>query len=452
MSFLDWANKNINKIPAMVREYAERAYNGTTYCSVIGKHYGLYEDVFGVRKNKKGIFIQKLAVLRENGEGYIRNVYFNEWGMAAGVYSYGYDGKAKYFNYGGSLPYEPVLSPIKDWFKTERLYRECLNVDDVPKLDPSLRYWNYKPYIESMEYVRIYRAYPRQAEMLMRFGYWRMVSMRNCKTLSENPSFHRYLERHHDELSSKPFQTVFNSWKKNPEGSVDDYERSLSYRIECGRKTAFDNKRVYDKLMRFTTQEKLSKWLEENEISQHSYGDYLVACDWLKLDFNDTKVLFPKNFKEMHDLYTKQYGEYEAEQARIEAIRKAKRDAKELATRSQRMLETARKFGYLALSHEGWTVRIAKSKLELIDEGSALHHCVGSMSYDKRQADGESVICFIRKENEPDTPYVTAEVRVTPTQLKVVQRYGDHNRPTPELDDFSIYWMDYANRRYKHAV
>ena len=452
MSFLDWANKNINKIPTMVREYAGRAYKGTTYCSVIGKHYGLYEDVFGVRKNKKGTFIQKLAVLRENGEGYIRNVYFNEWGMAAGVYSYGYDGKAKYFNYGCSLPYEPVFSPIKDWFKTERLYRDCLNVNEVPKLDPSLKYWNYKPFVESMEYVRIYRAYPRQAEMLMRFGYWRMVSMRNCKTLSENPSFHRYLERHHEELRSKPFQTVFNSWKKNPEGSVDDYERSLCYRIECGRKTAFENKRGYDKLMRYTTQEKLSKWLEENEISQHSYGDYLVACDWMKLDFNDTKVLFPKNFKEMHDMYTKQYGDYMAEQSRLEQIRAEKRKEKELQTRGARMLKTAQKFSFLATKRDGYIVKVAQNQLQLIDEGSALHHCVGRMGYDERQADGKSVICFIRRKEDPDKPYVTAEVKITPTQLKVVQRYADHDKPTPELQEWSDKWMAYANRRYKDAV
>ena len=441
MTFLEWINKHINEIPKCVTEYAETAYTGTTYCSVIGKHYGLYEMMFGVRKNRNGTFIQKLLVMRENGESYVRNMYYNDGGMACGIYSYGYDGKNKYFNYGGYISYEPDMSPMKDSFNTDRITRRYLNLDDVPRLDETLKWWNYKPYAESMEYIRIYRKYPKQAEMLMRFDYRRMITMRNCKTLSENPSFHRYLERHHEELCWKAFQTVFNSWKRNPEGSVDDYEKSLQYRIECGRQVAFRNRRVYEKAMRYTTQEKLAKWMGENLISADTYGDYLVACDWLKLDFSDTKVLFPRNFKEMHDEYTRQYAEYQRQE-----------EKRKYAERSARIGKTAKRFSYLAIERDGYIVRLAQSKSDMIDEGSALHHCVGRMNYDQRMADGESVICFIRKKEEPDKPFVTAEIRVTPTQLKVAQRYGDHNRPTPELDDFSSYWMDYANRRYKRAV
>lgn len=36
----------------------------------------------------------------------------------------------------------------------------------------------------------------------------------------------------------------------------------------------------------------------------------MTACDWLHLDFADTKVLFPKDFQTMHDDYTAQYAEY----------------------------------------------------------------------------------------------------------------------------------------------
>ena len=441
MTFLDWTNKNIDDVPKQVQEYAQNAYSGTTYCSIIGKHYGLYEMIFGVQKNRRGTRIQKLIMLRENGESYVRNMYSNDYGMACGIYSYGYDGKEKRFKYGGLLPYEPTMSEMRDWVKTERIDRRILNLEEVPELDESLKYWNYKPYVEPMEYVRIYKAFPKQAEMLMRFDYWRMITMHNCKILSENPRFHRYLERHYETLRRKPFQTVFNSWKRNPEGSVDDYERSLVYRIECGKQVAFDNRRVYDKAMRYTTQERLAQWLKENKISNASYGDYLVACDWLKLDFSDTKVLFPRNFQEVHDLYTKQYGDYQAEQKKAE-----------IARQNTKMKRTAKKFAFLSINQGGYIVKVAQSPLELIDEGSALHHCVGRMGYDKKQANGESVICFIRKVDEPDTPFVTAEVKVTPTQLKVVQRYADKNKPTPELQEWSDNWMEYANRRYKRAV
>ena len=116
------------------------------------------------------------------------------------------------------------------------------------------------------------------------------------------------------------------------------------------------------------------------------------------------------------------------------------------------MLKTAQKFSFLATKRDGYIVKVAQNQLQLIDEGSALHHCVGRMGYDERQADGKSVICFIRRKEDPDKPYVTAEVKITPTQLKVVQRYADHDKPTPELQEWSDKWMAYANRRYKDAV
>lgn len=440
--FLDYANKHVDDIPKAVREFAERTYNGTTtYCSLIGRHYGLYETIFGVRKNRKGTFIQRLAYLRENGEGYIRNVYSTDYGMACGVYSYGYEKQDKYFSYGGKLDYEPQFSPIKEWFDTSRIYRECLNVDEVTTLDPTLKYWNYHPYIEAIKYIRIFRKYPKQAEMLMKFGLYRMITDKSCERLSKEPLFHRWLERHHEECKGLTYKVAHNAWRKNPQGSAHDYYTSLCYRMECAKNLATTDRDIYARLLEHTSRERLCEWISNNHISTRTYYDYIKACLWLKLNLADTKVIYPKNFKEMHDDYTRQYGEYLAE---IEERKSAKI--------SSEMADVARKFSFLSYSSDDYTVQIAQRKTDLINEGSALNICVGRMDYDRRQAEGKSVICFIRHKEEPDKPFVCAEVSVKESNLKLVQCYGEGNKLVPEVKPFTDAWMAESNRIYKKAI
>lgn len=124
----------------------------------------------------------------------------------------------------------------------------------------------------------------------------------------------------------------------------------------------------------------------------------------------------------------------------------------ELAKRvmtARRMKDMADRFSFLSdFRADGYYVFVATSKDELIDEGFALHHCVGRMDYDKRQADGQSVICFLRRESAPDVPYVTVEVKVS-DRLSVSQCYGDRDRVIPEVDGFVKGWMKYANAQMR---
>lgn len=67
--------------------------------------------------------------------------------------------------------------------------------------------------------------------------------------------------------------------------------------------------------------------------------------------------------------------------------------------------------------------RVAASAEELIAEGDALHHCVGT--YADKHAKGQCTIILIRKQSEPDKPYYTMELSARGT---IVQVRGDHNR------------------------
>ena len=73
----------------------------------------------------------------------------------------------------------------------------------------------------------------------------------------------------------------------------------------------------------------------------------------------------------------------------------------------------------------------ASSQNELIEEGKALAHCVGG--YAERCSKGETDIIFIRKNDEPNKPFVTMEVR----ENEVVQVRAFKNRkPTEEVLEF----------------
>jgi len=71
----------------------------------------------------------------------------------------------------------------------------------------------------------------------------------------------------------------------------------------------------------------------------------------------------------------------------------------------------------------GLILRPARSGIELVNEGSALNHCVGS--YIQSYAEGRTDICFLRKADAPDTPWRTIEI--DPNSGRVIQDRGYGN-------------------------
>ena len=54
-----------------------------------------------------------------------------------------------------------------------------------------------------------------------------------------------------------------------------------------------------------------------------------------------------------------------------------------------------------------------------------MENCVGKMNYDTRMEKGELVICFVRKADDPDASFITAQVDTK--SWKAVQFYGKGN-------------------------
>lgn len=127
----------------------------------------------------------------------------------------------------------------------------------------------------------------------------------------------------------------------------------------------------------------------------------------------DMALLMPKDMPAMHRRMTE----------RLNAIDREKRLA-ELAQR-QAKLEARLKAGLrkdYTFQAAGLILRPYESIAEVIDEGAALHICIGS--YAGRYAEGGTIICCLRQANEPDVPWRAVEFT---SSGKMVQDRGMYN-------------------------
>lgn len=157
--------------------------------------------------------------------------------------------------------------------------------------------------------------------------------------------------------------------------------------------------------------------------------DYLNWCKELKYDLNNMFFYFPKNFKKVHD---RTAAEYQALQDKKAAEKKRrederiKREAEVMKKLLEEMLkENAGIDNAFLIKGKGLILRAPRDTQEIKNEGAALHHCVGT--YVDRVAKGQTHIFFVRRVEEPDTPYFTMEYN----NGRVIQCRGNHNCGMP---------------------
>ena len=152
-------------------------------------------------------------------------------------------------------------------------------------------------------------------------------------------------------------------------------------------------------------------------------------CKELKYDLTNMFFYFPKNFKKVHD---RTAAEYQAVQDKRAAEKKRreeeriKREAEVMKKLLEEMLkENAGIDNAFLIKGKGLILRVPRDAQEIKNEGAALHHCVGT--YVDRVAKGQTHIFFVRRVEEPDTPYFTMEYN----KGRVIQCRGSHNCEMP---------------------
>ena len=182
-------------------------------------------------------------------------------------------------------------------------------------------------------------------------------------------------------------------------------------------------------------------WEYAKSAGPRSYNDYLNAVKYLGLDLNDTKVIFPNDFKRMHDL---RINEAHA--------RMAAEDAEKAAAFAKKFAEAAVDYAFANYAKPGdaYVVLIPVANAQLVDEGKALHHCVGKMGYDNKMIQHTSFIAFLRKADEIDKPFVTIEFNIE--REKIVQIYGAHDKkPDESIVNWAHTWESAVQKIIKKA-
>lgn len=145
----------------------------------------------------------------------------------------------------------------------------------------------------------------------------------------------------------------------------------------------------------------------------------------------DPAMAFPKNVIREHDRVNDLIVQRENEE-------KKKKLAAELKVLDEKIAKIAEGLEEQCFADDetGLCIRPCRSATELIDEGAALHHCVGT--YRNKVAQGLTMIYFVRWAESPNTPYYTLEL----LNGKIEQDHGDKNvLQTETIKQFEIKWL-----------
>lgn len=185
----------------------------------------------------------------------------------------------------------------------------------------------------------------------------------------------------------------------------------------------YDQTNTIFKIMRYTTLHKAERYCEKfvNDRQDyknilHTWKDYIDFCEELGYDLRNSFVLFPKKLQDSHDEAAKEVTR-RREEAKKDQIRREERKAKELLRKYQK---------FYPWTEGEFCVVVPKDLFEIKEEGQALHHCVGT--YTSRVANEQSIILFVRRNEQMDKPFYTMEVQ----KGKIIQCRGYSNQNMTE--------------------
>ena len=161
----------------------------------------------------------------------------------------------------------------------------------------------------------------------------------------------------------------------------------------------------------------------------HEWRDYLKQCVELGMDISEESISMPRDLHAAHQELTRRIG--------------YKRNA-EYDDQIRKRVVKLNEFIFEAV---GVLMRPFTNGNEIIDEGNALHHCVGG--YVRRYAEGGTILCALRRAEAPEIPWYTVEFSI---HGSLVQCRGMRNMTN--ADDKSIldqFWSAFEEYRTKKA-
>lgn len=186
--------------------------------------------------------------------------------------------------------------------------------------------------------------------------------------------------------------------------------------------------------------------------------DYMNMLGTLGRRTDDEMMYRPRELKRRHDECVE-----EINRQRIQ--REMKRNARERAREAKRMRERfpgaeevlqeiRKKYEYQSGQY---IITVPRRLGDIIAEGQALHHCAGATDrYFDRIMQRETYICFLRRTEDPKTPYYTIEVEPGGT-IRQHRGYMDEEPDIEKVKPFLKEWQKEIHKRMtredrKHAA
>lgn len=194
-------------------------------------------------------------------------------------------------------------------------------------------------------------------------------------------------------------------------------------------------------LKQFMTYKKLLNYLNKHRVFPMA-GIKVLYCDYIKMteksgyDMTSSINLFPKNLMEAHDKRTEETNKAEAD--------RRKKQVEDRFKAIKGRFKGADKIYHFEKG--SLIIRPAMTASEIVDEGRILHHCVGGDNYLESHAKRKTIICFLRKKKDPETPYITVEIN---PDGEIEQWYGVHDsKPSEKRIDK---WLDGYRKQLEPA-
>lgn len=333
---------------------------------------------------------------------------------------------------GGRL-YPGYLSEIS---QTDMKYCDATGINDI----------SYGGLLNGYKLAQILEAYVNNPalEMYTKSGMKHLVTAlvnnggknkliyRNGKTLQkqlrlkDKALIKRFVESKGDMdlLRVLQYEQKYNvRWTKEQEAFVMEYAKDIPI------------------FFKYMTLQQLMNRIEKYSKEKDSYGtrstvlryrDFLLMREELGYDMTNELYAHPKHLRQKHD--------------ELVTEKNLKRDTERMEKADAKFSKIKKNFHKIDKKYhfetEEYLIRPARSASEIIREGCTLHHCVGRNDwYIGKHDKGESYIMFLRKKEEPDTPYYTIEICGT----RIVQWYSLNDRkPDKEIIQAVLdQWMEY---------
>ncbi len=178
-----------------------------------------------------------------------------------------------------------------------------------------------------------------------------------------------------------------------------------------------------DYILKYT---KLNKLVKYKQIVNnfYLYKDYLKFIEKLGFDMTDTKYLYPKNLKELHDKY--------------ESELTIKQNMEIVTKIYERFLDLS---NYI-YENDKYIIYPAPQFESFEEESRMQHNCV--RQYAESHANSETEIYFMRDKTNMDESLVTVEYR---DGLIIQQQQKSHEQTTKEQAEFLNKWLKFRNKK-----